>query len=312
MPEPQPPAAAHHRSPSLVEDWLERLLSLRQHSKDGVRRPSKPLLVLLALGRLQETGTSSLRWDESQPKLSELIAEFGPPSRTGRRQAAAYPFTHLRSDGVWSLSHDVPMDRIGPLDAEPVTGRLALPLEHALLAPGEIERAARAIVESQFPSTVAPDVLASVGLDPELVLSTGRTVATVPERRRSSSWPAQVLAAWDQQCAFCRYDGRLGNAVVGLEAAHVRWFTFDGPDDLDNGLALCSLHHKLFDRGALGLDASWHIVVSRAFTARSDAAQRVYDLHGQRLRARPGTPLPDAHHVQWHTTQVFKVPALSA
>jgi hypothetical protein len=33
-----------------------------------------------------------------------------------------------------------------------------------------------------------------------------------------------------------------------------RWFAFDGPDTPDNGLALCSLHHKLFDLGALGLD----------------------------------------------------------
>jgi hypothetical protein len=34
---------------------------------------------------------------------------------------------------------------------------------------------------------------------------------------------------------------------VGIEAAHVRWFAFDRPDALDNGLALCALDHKLFD-----------------------------------------------------------------
>jgi hypothetical protein len=28
---------------------------------------------------------------------------------------------------------------------------------------------------------------------------------------------------------------------AGIDAAHVRWFTFDGPDELDNGLALCVL-----------------------------------------------------------------------
>ena len=73
-----------------------------------------------------------------------------------------------------------------------------------------------------------------------------------------------VIEAWDRQCAFCGFDGAAGGGVVGIEAAHVRWFKLGGPDDLDNGLALCSLHHKLFDRGALGLDANYHVQVSTA------------------------------------------------
>ncbi len=39
---------------------LERLSSLRQYQQDGRRSPHKPLLVLLALGRLAATGSSSL------------------------------------------------------------------------------------------------------------------------------------------------------------------------------------------------------------------------------------------------------------
>jgi hypothetical protein len=34
------------------------------------------------------------------------------------------------------------------------------------------------------------------------------------------------------------YDGQLGNATAGLDAAHLRWFAFAGPETLDNGLAL--------------------------------------------------------------------------
>src|SRR5262249_20965026 len=74
------------------------------------------------------------------------------------------------------------------------------------------------------------------------------------QRRRDPGWRSAVLLAWDRQCAFCGYDGQLAGATTGIDAAHVRWFTFDGPDDLDNGLALCVLHHKLFDLGVLGLD----------------------------------------------------------
>jgi putative restriction endonuclease len=131
-------------------------------------------------------------------------------------------------------------------------------------------------------------------------------------RRRSASWPQAILAAWDRQCAFCGYDGQLGGAAVGIEAAHVRWFNLGGPDSDDNGLALCSLHHKLFDRGAIGLDLDHRIVVSGLFSARTEAARRVYDLHEKPLSPRRGTRLPAAEHVDWHATQVFKGEALSA
>jgi hypothetical protein len=69
---------------------------------------------------------------------------------------------------------------------------------------------------------------------------------------------------WDRQCAFCGCVGQLAGATVGIDAAHVRWFAFDGPDEPDNGLALCSLHHKLFDFGVLGLDDGHRIRVSSA------------------------------------------------
>jgi putative restriction endonuclease len=285
---------------------LERLASLRQHQQDGRRSPHKPLLVLLALGRLAATGTSSLPWLEAEPKLAELLQEFGPTSKTGRAQSAAYPFTRLRADGVWTLDRDVPMDNVGPL-REGVTGRLDAALEAALRdRPELLDEAARGLVESHFPGTVAPDVLVAVGLDPDLL--DGRALVShesPAQRRRSSAWPSAIIEAWDRQCAFCGFDGATGGGVVGIEAAHVRWFKLGGPDELDNGLALCSLHHKLFDRGMLGLDEDLAVVVSQRFSARTPIGRSIYDLHGHRLRPRRGTPLPAEHHVAWHQEQVF-------
>jgi len=291
------------------DEVLARLSSLRQHQRSGKRSPHKPLLVLLALGRLTTTGTSTLSWRADAGELAALIRDFGPPSTTQPAQAAAYPFTRLRSDGIWTLDHDVPMDRVQPLIAENVLGQLDSRLERALRDPGIAAVAARQLVESEFPSTVAPDVLMAVGLDPDTVL--GVTVAPAPRRHRLSSWPATILQAWDRQCAFCGFDGQLGAATVGVEAAHIRWFAFDGPDTPDNGLALCSLHHKLFDHGVLGLDHDLHITVSAKFTSRTTTGQTVYQLHKRPLQPRPGTTPPAATHIAWHTHEVFKGPALS-
>src|SRR6185437_11384482 len=245
---------------------LGRFAALRQHQRNGQRSPHKPLLALLALGRLARSGSSSVPWSVAEPVLADLIAEFGPPSRTGRAQSAAYPFTRLRHDGVWVLDQDVPMDLVGPLAAGHVTGRFERSVEQALRADPALARSvARTLVLSNFPETVAPDVLAAAGLDPQAVLGgpdAGPGDHAQPGRQRDPGWRAAVLQAWDRQCAFCGWDGQLAGATAGLDAAHVRWFSFGGPDALDNGLALCVLHHKLFDLGALGLDSRLQVQVS--------------------------------------------------
>jgi putative restriction endonuclease len=296
---------------------LERFAALRQHQRDGQRSPHKPLLVLLALGRLAATGSSELQWSAAESELADLIAEFGPPSRTGRAQSAAYPFTRLRADGVWVLDQDVQMDLVGPLASRLVTGRFESSVESALRDdPVLIGTTARALVLSNFHETVAPDVLAAVGFDPDAVLSRavdlGDNRRAAMQRRRNPAWRTAVLQAWDRQCAFCGYDGQLAGASAGIDAAHVRWFTFDGPDDLDNGLALCALHHKLFDLGALGLDLNLRVLVSAVFTARASAGRAVYELHGRLLTPRPGTVTPSAGHITWHTREVFKGSPLAA
>lgn len=283
------------------------LLRLRQYRHDGSRVPHKPLLVLLALERLEESGSSRLEWGATADRLADLIAEFGPSTRTGRMQSAAYPFTHLRTDDVWELSSDVPMDKVTPLVENHVTGQFTSAVENALRGDSaRIFALASRIVDAQFPSTVAPDVLLAVGFDPDLLDATALGhVVTEPDRRRSAAWRSGILAAWDAACAFCGFDGSVGGAPVGIEAAHIRWFNFECPDDLDNGLALCSLHHKLFDRGALGLSPEHQVQVSSAFRAVGPG-RAVYELHGLPLRPRPGTELPAARHIDWHRSQVFR------
>ena len=123
-----------------------------------------------------------------------------------------------------------------------------------------------------------------------------------------------VLLAYEYRSAVCGYDGQLGREAVGIDAAHVRWWAANGPDDVSNGVALCSLHHKLFDRGALGLTAGHHLAVSTHFVGRSPAAEDlVLSLVGRPLLPpQPGQSLPAAHHVAWHVAQVFRSPARQA
>lgn len=171
---------------STLEQALERLTSLRQYQHHGKRVPHKPLLVLLALGQFEATGSSAVTWEQAQTRLAELIRGFGPQTKTGTKQSAAYPFTRLRSDGVWSLDAAVPDDLVGVLDRAQPTGRLDSALEAQLRDATTRAAVARALVEAHFPDTVAPDVLLAAGLDPDTVLHGGPLVgAPTPQRQRS-------------------------------------------------------------------------------------------------------------------------------
>ena len=106
---------------------------------------------------------------------------------------------------------------------------------------------------------------------------------------------------------MCGFDGALGRYPVGIEAAHVRWHSQQGPDELTNALALCALHHALFDLGVLGITEDRRIRVSTLYLARNEAGMAVDALAGKPLLIpRPHQPAVDIIHISWHRHQVFK------
>ncbi|MFF8715153.1 phosphorothioated DNA-binding restriction endonuclease [Streptomyces sp. NPDC015184] len=293
-------------------DWAERTAQLRQWTRNGTRAPHKPLLFLYALGRFQQDADGELRYSAVEEDLRRLLAEYGP----GRRTSPSYPFHHLVSDGVWEVRTErgpgSPGSGVGELRATGAVGRLAPELRAALLRePSLLGRMARVLLDLNFPPSLHGELCEAVGLEPEEA-GAGRLLAA--RRQRDRRMRETVLTAYEYRCAFCGYDGMIGTVPVGLEAAHVRWWAFDGPDDVDNGLCLCSLHHKLFDKGALGVGEDHRILVSQGFAGRGTVArEHVLALAGRPLIGpRPGVrPVADAHR-DWHTDQVFHHPARPA
>ncbi|MEU9241203.1 phosphorothioated DNA-binding restriction endonuclease [Streptomyces sp. NPDC048385] len=286
-------------------DWLERTAKLRQWSRSGTRAPHKPLLLLYALGRFQQDAADELRYSAVEEDLQRLLTEYGPPNRT----TPAYPFHHLVSDGVWEVRTDrgpgSPSSGVRELRDVGAAGRLAPELRAALRQePSLLGRMVRVLLDLHFPPSLHGDLCEAVGLELE---PTESGQLSVVRRRRDRRMRELVLTAYEYRCAFCGYDGRIGAVPVGLEAAHVRWWAFDGPDDVDNGLCLCSLHHKLFDKGVLGIGDGHRILVSQRFVGHSPAArEHVIALAGRPLIGpQPGAHPVAAIHRSWHTSQVF-------
>jgi putative restriction endonuclease len=293
------------------EDWITRVTSLNQWKRNGERAPHKPLLLLYALGHLQRTGSASVSFADAEPGLRRLLEEFGPP----REPHPEYPFHHLTTDGLWIVRTPQgvgsPGARLSALRSG-ATGELAPGFAQDIEAdPRLFTGVVQGILDANFPATLHADILDAVGIDLEAgahaeVLTLGKE-----RRRRDPVFRENVLAAYEYRCAVCGFDGQLLRETVGIDAAHVRWWAAQGPDEVANGLALCSLHHKLLDRGAIGITVDYTVAVSSHFIGRSPAADAVVlSLVGSPLLdPQIGLPHPDPAHLQWHTSEVFRAPA---
>ncbi len=286
------------------EDILKRFRSLNVWRRQGERAPHKPLLVLLALGELLR-GRSELRFVDVEPKLTELLREFGP---TRASHHPEFPFWRLANDGVWHVAADRPMRNRGIKDDPLVTelraanargGFTTDVLAAFRTTPSLIGTVARELLESHFPDTLHEDILAAVGLSLDIESTT--------RRRRDPSFRNAVLEAYEFRCAMCELDLRIGAMSIGLEAAHVQWHTAMGPDSVDNGVCFCCLHHKLFDYGAFTFDAGRTVLVSEKVHGTSQFEETLLRHHGRVLRP----PVRMEHHprpqfIDWHREQVFK------
>lgn len=75
-------------------------------------------------------------------------------------------------------------------------------------------------------------------------------------RLHQRSFREKVLYAYQDHCAFCRLKHR-----ELLDAAHIIPDNEGGPATVNNGLALCKIHHAAFDRNILGINEDFRIEV---------------------------------------------------
>ena len=108
-------------------------------------------------------------------------------------------------------------------------------------------------------------------------------VTTLVRRRlHQRAFRERVLQAYRHQCALCRlkHDELLDAAHIIPDAEP------EGEPVVSNGLALCRLHHSVFDRFFIGVRPDYVIQVRPDILAESDGPtlkHAIQALHGQRI-----------------------------
>ncbi len=285
---------------------VSKFSSLKIWANGDQRAPHKPLLILLALANCQQGRQRLLPFAELQKKLKELLADFGPPRNSIK---TVPPFWRLTKDGIWEIpgSDKIQVQADGDpskqaLIKQKICGGFPEDIFEFLTSrPESISKLAQDILTEHFPETIHEDILLSVGLKP--VDSSDAAL----KAKRDPDFRKKILTVYHYQCAICGFDMRLGNIPVCLEAAHIKWHQAGGPAIEQNGMALCSMHHKMFDLGVFTLDDDYHIKASMHVNGSCGPDEWLYRYVGKQINLpRSSDYFPARSYTKWHFKEVFK------
>lgn len=295
---------------------VAQLEAINVWQRGAQRAPHKPLLLLMALAGVLRGEARQQPYERLEEKLRALLAEFGPYRRSYHPE---YPFWRLQNDGdFWEIPQRAALfrdlqDRKRSGDAPPTllhehhaTGGFSQHAYDLLKAdPPLAQQLVARLLQAHFPPSMHEAILDAVGMP---------TVPLVAVREaRDPAFRAAIIRIYEHRCAICGFDGRLGFSDVALDAAHVMWRAAGGPDREDNGLALCALHHRLFDRGALSVGRDHRILVSQHVHGGAMVAQTVLQFANAPLRAPvSGAQQLAESYIAWHYEQVFRRPERQA
>jgi putative restriction endonuclease len=114
-----------------------------------------------------------------------------------------------------------------------------------------------------------------------------------------------VLRAYDERCAVTGLKLINGSGRAEVAAAHIQPVEKNGPDIINNGIALSGTAHWMFDRGLISLADDLQILVSRQVNDLDGVLAILNKDQRARLPIRR-SDRPHPHFLSWHRANCFK------
>ena len=124
----------------------------------------------------------------------------------------------------------------------------------------------------------------------------------VEARLGQGAFRTLVTDAYTRRCAITGE-----KTLPVLEAAHIKPYASDGPNQVQNGLLLRADLHILFDQGYLTVTPDLKVEVSRLIKEHFENGRDYYALAGSKLQILPPSPiqLPSKKFLEWHNSNVY-------
>lgn len=114
-----------------------------------------------------------------------------------------------------------------------------------------------------------------------------------------------ILNAYDQRCAVTGLKLINGGGRAEVDAAHIKPVEANGPDIVNNGIALSGTAHWMFDRGLISIADNLEILISRQVNDQ-DSIRALVNKTGYALPPERESQRPHPHFLKWHRDNCFK------
>ena len=170
-----------------------------------------------------------------------------------------------------------------------------------------VEEGARLLSDSSAPARGREDAPSAPGAEDEqiIVRPTGASErrASLTVRLFQSFFRRAVLASYDSTCCVCGL-----NIRRLLVASHIKAWALDesARSDPENGLCLCALHDRAFDRGIITVSDELQLLVRSDVISSKQPFVRtaLADFNNKPLRM-PTRFAPRREFLAWHMQNVF-------
>jgi putative restriction endonuclease len=242
-------------------NFLNEVQNINVHRVGQVVSLHKPLLLLLTIGKIFKGDENLFLFDDIEHELVELISKYGLKNTS--RINAQYPFIYLASNSkIWScsinkanLAHPDAASRRELLGS---FGSFTSEFYNYLLQDGNLFNTVELLLNQYWPEAYHAELLNDIGLfDFNLV------EVKKQKKERGRKFIENVLDAYERKCAICHQSIRLGDALIGIDACHVKPIQHFGDDNINNGIALCKIHHWALDRGAISISQEMSLLISK-------------------------------------------------
>ncbi len=264
------------------------------------------MLLLIAIKHAVHHKQYRITFSEIEQDLKYLLQKYGLPRTVIHPE---HPFWRLRNDGFWIVenAHQLAENSAGDvgrnqlIQKEIRAGFTEEFLDQLLNGSRYTYKdLVLSLLDQYFPESLHSDLLNDIGIRFLYKSETWK-------RKRDPAFREKVLHTYDYKCAVCDYDLRFYNDLLGLEAAHIKWHKSGGPDTEQNGIALCTLHHKLLDLGAMAISHTYEILLSNQIDGSAETLRNI-TRHSDKKINEPlhRDHLPKAEYLDWHHREVFK------
>lgn len=242
-----------------MDNYLDEVQKIKVNRSGNLVSLHKPLLLLLTIGKVYNGHKNLFYFDDIESELVDLISKYGLKNTSTINPQ--YPFIYLASNSsIWSCSKNKEElaypDSASRRELVGSFGSFTIGFYNYLLKSENLFSTIQLVLNQYWPDAYHADLLNDIGIF-------NFNLVAPKKQERCRKFVEDVLDAYERKCAICHQSIRLGDTLVGIDACHVKPIQHFGDDNVNNGIALCKIHHWALDRGAISISQEMCLLISK-------------------------------------------------